>query len=299
MIKLLTGQSGRFRWATLVLTVMCAACSPRHLIVQGLASELASQGQAPEDDLVLAREASAFYLKLSESLLREAPGNLALAEAVAGGFTQYAYAFVQFEAERLEARDARSAQQLRERAQALYRRAHRHAMTALEQHSPGLLKALSATTTTGMPPLRADQIGVAYWAAASWGALISLSKDDPDAVADLPAAMRLAGLAYTASPEHGAGALATLMGSFEASRPGGSRTLAEKYFDEAIHLGRDSHAGPLVAKAENIALAAGNRAAFELLLQQALRVSSTQRNLPNSVMRARALWLLENADDLF
>lgn len=51
-------------------------------------------------------------------------------------------------------------------------------MAALEQHSPGLLKALSATTTTGMP-LRGDQIGVAYWAAASWGALISLLKTTP------------------------------------------------------------------------------------------------------------------------
>jgi hypothetical protein len=58
------------------------------LIVQGVASELASQGQAPEEDLILAREASAFYLKLSESLLRETPGHGPLAEAVAAGFTQ-------------------------------------------------------------------------------------------------------------------------------------------------------------------------------------------------------------------
>ena len=43
------------------------ACSARHLIIQGMANALAEQGQAPEDDLVLAREASAFYLKLSES----------------------------------------------------------------------------------------------------------------------------------------------------------------------------------------------------------------------------------------
>jgi len=90
------------------------------------------------DDFILkafqfAHEAAAFYLKLSESILREEPGNLRLAEAVAGGFTRYAYAFVAFEAERVESRDARAAQKMRERAAQLYARAHGHAMAALER----------------------------------------------------------------------------------------------------------------------------------------------------------------------
>jgi hypothetical protein len=38
-----------------------------------MADELASQGQADEDDLLLARDASPFYLKLSESMLRRTP----------------------------------------------------------------------------------------------------------------------------------------------------------------------------------------------------------------------------------
>jgi hypothetical protein len=29
-------------------------------------------------------------------------------------------------------------------------------------------------------------VALAYWGAAAWGGLISLSKDDPDTVADLP-----------------------------------------------------------------------------------------------------------------
>ena len=62
--------------------------------MQGIANELANQGKAAEEDLELAREASAFYLKLSESVLRETPDNLKLAAAVSAGFTQYAYAFV-------------------------------------------------------------------------------------------------------------------------------------------------------------------------------------------------------------
>ncbi|MEY8877375.1 MAG: TRAP transporter TatT component family protein [Leptothrix sp. (in: b-proteobacteria)] len=290
-------------WWVLLLALLAAgllsACSPRGLIVNRLADELADQGSASEDDLPLAREASAFYLKLSESVLRQTPDHAALAGAVAGGFTQYAYAFVAFDADRLEARDAAAAQQLRQRAARLYRRAKAHALTALERQSPGFVTALASPDATRWPRLRADQVGLAYWAAASWGGAISLSKDDPDAVADLPLAVRLATLAYARTPEHADGALASLMGSFEAARPGGSVTRAADYFDRSIAIGGARQAGPFVAKAEAMALPAGDRAAFEALLRQALAVSAAHRDVGNEVMRERATWLLAQADDLF
>lgn len=283
----------------LVALMLLTACSPRQLIVRGIADELATQGQAQEEDLQLAREAGAFYLKLSESMLVEAPDHARLAEAVAGGFTQYSYAFVAFEADRLEARDIQGAQRLRERAARLYRRAHGHAMAALERQTPGFARALASTDATAWPRLRREQLGLAYWAAAAWGGYISLSKDDPDIVADLPLAVRLASLAHQLQPDHGAGALASLMGTFEAARPGGSMTQALAYFDQAIALGGGRSAAAYVAKAEGWALPAHDRPAFETLLRQALAVSASTRDLSNGVMRERALWLLGAADDLF
>jgi hypothetical protein len=276
-----------------------AACSPRRMVVQHLADELASQGQAVEDDPVLAHEASAFYLKLCESLLREAPDNVGLAEAVAGGFTQYAFAFVAFEADRTEAKDARAAQKLRERAARLYWRAHRHAMAALERRRPGFAAALGSARPADWPDLADDQIGLAYWAAASWGGYISLSKDNPDVVADLPLAIRLAGLAWAKQPDYGNGSLASLMGSFEAARPDGSRQAAAEFFDKAIAASAGRGAGAYVGKAESIALAAGDRAAFEALLHEALAAAKTERTLQNALMSERARWLLDSADDLF
>lgn len=283
----------------LLLVLLLGGCSARQLLVQGMASELAAQGAVPEDDLVLAREASAFYLKLSEALLREVPDNLALSESVATGFTQYAYAFVALEAERLDNQDAKAAQRLRERAARLYGRAQRHAMAALERAQPGFAQALASAQSADWPRLPAAQVGLAYWAAASWGGLISLSKDQPDSVADLPLAVRLARLAYEQQPRYGQGALASLMGNFEAARPGGSAPQALQYFDQAIALGGQRSAGPWVAKAEGVALAAADRPAFEALLQQALRVAAQHPGLQNAVMRERALWLLGSADDLF
>ena len=264
--------------------------------MRGVADELASQGQAEEEDLGLAREAGAFYLKLSESLLRQTPDHLALAESVASGFTQYSYAFVAFEAERLEGRDARAAQLLRQRAARLYQRAQRHAMTALELHHGGtLLKALQGGQS--LPALPPEQVGLAYWAAASWGAAISLSKDRPEAVADLPTVQRLAELAWATRPEHGDGALAGLLGTLEAARPGGSSARAEALFAQAIAAGGGRNAGVYVGKAESLAQPAGDRAAFEALLRQALAVPGN--SLGNQVMRVRAQWLLDSADDLF
>ncbi|HQS58391.1 MAG TPA: TRAP transporter TatT component family protein [Gallionellaceae bacterium] len=278
---------------------MLSACSPRYFIIEGAANELASQGKAAEDDLELAREASAFYLKLSESVLRQTPGNLKLAAAVSAGFTQYAFAFVSFEAERIESKDIKAAQKLRVRAARLYLRAHRHAMTALEQQKPGFLKALSSPEAANWPRLDDDEIAVAYWAAASWGGYISLSKDDPDIVADLPLAVRLAQLAWGKNRDYGEGALASLMGSFESARPGGSRQQAAAYFDQAISTSAGKSAGPYVAKAEGIALPAGDRTAFDALLRQAIVASDNRRDLQNEVMRERALWLQETANDLF
>jgi predicted anti-sigma-YlaC factor YlaD len=276
-----------------------SGCAIRPYVVDEAANALSSQSQMPEDDLVLAREASAFYLKLSESLLREVPGHLKLATAVSSGFTQYAYAFVALEADKLEPQDAAAAQKLRERAARMYARAHRHAMSALEASSPGLTKSLARTDAAHAIGLTQDQVALAYWAAASWGGLISLSKDNPDVVADLPAAIRLAHLAWRQQPGFAQGSLASLMGTLEMARPGGSSARALAYWDQSIAISKGLNPGPYVAKAESWALAQQDRAAFEALLNKAIEVSQTQRTLSNQILRARAQWLLSQADDIF
>jgi hypothetical protein len=291
----------RFAYCCVLLLSIQAlvGCAVRPFVVDKAADALAVQGQSDEDDILLAREASAFYLKLSESVLKETPGNLKLAESVASGFTQYAYAFVAFDAEKIESQDAKAAQRMRERAARLYWRANQHAMRALEISLPGFKQALVKNDPQLLARLRQDQVGLAYWASASWGGFISLSKDDPDKVADLPLAVNLATLAWKKNPDFNRGGLTSLMGTFEASRPGGSMALAEKYFDQAIAQSNGENAGPWVAKAESIALKKQDQKVFIQWLNEALRIAKIHRNLENEVMRERAIWLIETADDLF
>lgn len=288
--------------SSLLLALTLAGCAPRQLIIGGVANELAGQNQGAENDVELAREASAFYLKFSESILRQNPRHQGLATAVSAGYTQYAYAFVAFDAEQIEAKDAKAAERLRQRAAKLYQRAQQHALRALEEEQPGFVAALARPQRKDWPTLRKEQAGLAYWAAASWGGWISLSKDDPDIVADLPLAIRLAELAWAADPDWGDGALSGLLGTFEASRAGGSPARALSYFDQAIAQAAGRSVGAYLAKAEGYAQAAGDRVLFEQLLQQALAIkdaAGSPLTLQNEVMRRRARWLLEKADDLF
>lgn len=284
----------------LTAALLLSACAPRQMVLGQLADELAAQGRAAETDLELARDAAPFYLKLSESVLRPQPQHAGLAAAVAGGFTQYAYAFVAFEADRLDATDTRAAEQLRRRAARLYQRGRDHALAALEARHPGFATALAQPAAALR--LGADDVPLAYWGAAAWGGLISLSKDAPDTVADLPLAIRLARLAWEADPAFGNGDLASLMGSFEVGRPGGTPAGAARFFDEAIRLSGGRSVGAFVAKAEGIAQPAGDKAAFRALLGQALALPEAPagaHSLADEVMRRRARWLLDNTDDLF
>jgi hypothetical protein len=276
----------------LTVAAMLAGCSS--LVQRPLADALAQQGASPEDDPQLAREAAAFYLKLSESVLRNQPGHRALATSVSAGFTQYTYAFVAFEAERLENEQPRQAKVLRERAARLYDRAAQHALRALEAESPGLRALLQQ----GRPvPLKAAQVELAYWAAASWAAAISLRKGEPERVAELPAVLQLAKQADALAPQLLDGSLASLLGTLEAARPNGSASVAAAYFTRAREAAKDRVSAVPLAEAE--ALAAQDRARFERLLREALAIADRHPSLANTVMRDRASWLLDTLDDRF
>ena len=127
----------------------------------------------------------------------------------------------------------------------------------------------------------------------------ALSKQSPEVVAELPQALALAARAYALAPDHAQGDLAGLMGNLEAARPGGQPAQARRYFERAQALSQGRSPAIWVAQAEALALAAGDRAAFEADLRRAVAASEGQRTLVSTLMRERALWLLERLDDLF
>src|SRR5262249_13327158 len=139
-----------------------AGCSVKRLAVRGVANALAGGSDifVSDDDPELVRAALPFGLKTSEALLAQDPQNPKLLLAVASGFTQYSYAFVQQEADFVEASDLARATELRTRARRLYLRAAGYGWRGLEVDFPGLRARLQSdpgAAEQALPALRQEQ----------------------------------------------------------------------------------------------------------------------------------------------
>lgn len=282
-------------------------CSVRRLAVDRLGDALASGGTtfAADDDPELVRQAVPFSLKLMESLLAESPEHAGLLQAAASGFTQYAYAFVQQDADELESADYARAEAMRVRARRLYLRARGYGLRALEVAHPGFGRRFVRAPGEGVQVLKKADVPAVYWTAVSWAAAIALSKDDPARVAELPQAEALLDRAFQLDPDWGDGALQGVMIGYEMSRPVGEGdpvVRARARFDRAIELGKGRLAGPYVTFAEAVAVQEQDLKAFEDLLARALEVDAEacpEYRLLNLVMQRRARWLLSRKEDLF
>src|SRR5438552_11736932 len=173
-----------------------------------------------DDDSELIKAAAPFSLKLMESLLAENPRHLGLLSAAAGGFTQYAYAFVQEDADEAEPRDLAAAEALRARARRLYLRAERYGLRGLEVKHPGFGKALLANPKAAVRTASKADVSLLYWTAAAWASAISLSKDNPEIVGQIPAMESLIDRALELDESYADGAIHNFMISYEMSRAG-------------------------------------------------------------------------------
>ena len=167
-------------------TTGCATV--KKVAINKLGDSLAASGTtfASDDDVELVGQAVPFSLKLIESLLAESPNHTGLLFAAASGFTQYANVYVHQDADVMEAQDLEKSAALRARARRLYLRARDYGLRGLDVRHP--VSARPSGTIRGKPCwlAKASDVPLLYWTAASWGLAISLSKDNPDLIADQP-----------------------------------------------------------------------------------------------------------------
>src|SRR5512143_3813374 len=84
-----------------VALVLTPGCALKKIAINSVADSLSKSGDtfASDADPELIRDAVPFSLKLVESLLAEVPKHRGLLLTACSGFTQYAYAFVDSDAE--------------------------------------------------------------------------------------------------------------------------------------------------------------------------------------------------------
>lgn len=285
-----------------------AGCSTiKQSAVDTMGDALAAGGAtyASDDDPQLIAAAAPFSLKLMESLLAERPQHRGLLLAAASGFAQYAFAFVQQDADEMAEKDFAAGTALRNRARRLYLRARDYGLRGLDVAHAGFPTKLRADPRAAVRTAVAEDVPLLYWTAASWGAAIAVSKDNADLIADQGILEVLIDRALELDESFDHGAIHVFLITYEMARPGGAGDAAERarqHFERALALTNRQQAAPLVNLAESVAVPRGQRAEFEKLLQQALAINADARpewRLANLVMQRRARWLLGRIDDLF
>lgn len=290
--------------AALMALAGASGCSIERFAANRIGDTLAASGTtyAADDDPQLVAAALPFSLKLMESVLASAPEHRALLGATCAAFTQYAYAFVQQDADAVALEDTDRAWQGWQRAERLYLRARDYGLRGLDAAIPGFATGLRQDRATAVARARASEVDLLFWTAASWGAAISLAKDDPDLVADLPVVSALIDRALAVDEAWDRGAIHSFMVTYAMVRPdaeGDRLEAARRHFDRALELAQGRAAGPHVSWAEAVCLPREDRACFEQSLQAALAVDADAEpatRLANTVMQRRAAWLLAHAD---
>ena len=301
-----------FRWTALacalaVLAVTGTGCSVRKIAVRKIGDAIAAGGSsfASDDDPDLIKAAAPTNLKLMESLLAESPRHAGLLLATASGFTQYAYAFLEQEADELEEKDLTAATALRGRAKRLYLRARDYGLRGLDVAHPDFAKALRADPKRAVAAAKKADVPLLYWTAAAWGSAISLGKDNPDLVADQPIVEALIDRALALDEAWDDGSIHGFLITYETARAGGkgpAEARAREHFARAMDLAKGQQAAPLVALAEAVCIAKQDAKEFKSLLERALAIDVNARpewRLVNTVMQRRARWLLGRIEDLF
>jgi len=298
-------------WLVLVVAVACVsmsgwACSVRGLAVNALADSLTSTGDvfASDSDPELIRDATPFALKTLESLLAEKPQHRGLLLAACRGFAQYAFAFVETEAEQLEDTDFEAASRGYARALQLYLRGRDYCFRSMELESPDVVDRLKTTPGNAVESFELDQVPLLFWTGAAWGGAISIGQDRPDLVADVPAVKALMNQVMVLDEAYEWGAVHGVLIALEAmpEAAGGSAEQARAHFDRAVELSHGQSVSPYVTFAEAVSVPAQDWQEFRDLLHQALAIdpdSEPSLRLANVLAQRRAEWLLTRTEILF
>jgi predicted anti-sigma-YlaC factor YlaD len=295
------------RWPVLLLSfLLLSSCLIKRYAVNKVGDALAGTGDtfASDDDPELIRAAIPFSMKLIESLLAETPRHQGLLLAAAHGFAQFAYAFVQEDADEIESTDRVQATQMRVRAVKLYIRARNYGLRGLEVKHPDFIARLKADPKKAAKELRKRDVPMTYWTALSWAAALAVSRDFM-MLPEIPRFEALMDRIIEIDETYDEGAIHGFMIIYEMSRPNPKPdrfAIAKAHFERNMELCHGHQAGPLVAYAENVMVPQKNRTEFESLLKQALKIDVNtwpEHRQLNLVMQRRARWLLSRTDKLF
>jgi hypothetical protein len=256
-----------------------------------------------DNDPEFVRQAAPSTLKMIEMLLEQSPEHEGLLMTACSGFTQYAYAFLQSDADAAEPGSA-AARELRGRGAAMYDRARGYCVRALAVRHPAVQRGLQGDAHAVLASMTAADVPALYWTAVAWGGALTLAENRLLRLQELATVRALFVRALQLDEDWEGGAIHEAMIAMESLPPllGGSPVRAKEHFDRAVALSNGGSAFAYVTMATGVAQPAKDRREFERLLRAAIAVDPAQRpslRLANLIAQKRARYLLAQIDRLF
>lgn len=148
-----------------------------------------------------------------------------------------------------------------------------------------------------------EQAGMVFWLGYNWAQHISLNKEDPDVLADLPFAIACFERVFALDPTFNNYAPYAAMGSYHARTSaslGGDPARAREMFETAIARTNGNFLTYKVMMARVYAVMVQDRALFTRLLQEVIDAGDVmpEQRLANQIAKRRARRYLAQIDDL-
>jgi predicted anti-sigma-YlaC factor YlaD len=297
--------------SAIAISLLAAGAAGCRTVVVSYAADAASStgtSYASDDDPELVRAAAPFGLKTMEGLLEQKPRHEGLLTSLAGGFTQYAYAFVQSDADQADL-DGRveQARAARDRGRRLFLRARDYGLRGLDVRHAGIPARLRAVAdrAKALAEARRDDVPLLYWTASAWTLAIANGKTDMALVSELPVPVAMMERALALDEAWDEGAIHEFFVAYDATRSaaeGGGPERAKAHLDRALALSMNKKLGPRVSWAEGVLVQKQDRAEFTRVLEEVLRADPgvvPRYRLANVIAQRRAKALLAHVDDLF
>jgi hypothetical protein len=256
-----------------------------------------------DNDPEFVRQAAPSTLKMVEMLLEQSPSHAGLLMTACSGFTQYAYAFLQSDADVAES-GSTTAKELKARGAAMYDRARGYCVRALETRHPGVGRSLQRDAKAALASMTTADVPALYWTAVAWGGALTLADNALARIAEVSTVRALFARALQLDEAWEGGAIHEALIAVE-SLPvllGGSPARAKEHFDRAVTLSDGQSAFAYVTMATGVAQPAKDRREFERLLRAAIAIDVSKRpglRLANLIAQKHARYLLSQLDRLF
>lgn len=296
--------------ATLVVGLAAPGCNLQQLTANQTADLLLSGSVAleRESDLEFARDALPGSLKTVETFLVSSPDNAALQLLLARGYTTYALAFLEGDADKGQfSLPDDELDTLKRRAVLHYMRARDYGFMLLDkpEFERAAREGRTADAKELLGEMEQDDVEALFWIAQAWGSAINLRQEDPEMLdalelveAIMDTMLKLDDDYYFAGPH-------LLKAVYLASKPpmfGGDPAGAQEHFEIAMERHGEQFLLIPFMYGRFYGAQAQDHKTFNRMMKQVLDADPSRypdQRLANEVARDRARFWVAHAGEIF